>query len=163
MSLAPATAADLDAVMAIERTPGYEWFISRPERDEHLAFMRSSDALHLVWREGGGVAGFALLTGLDTQHVVQAKTIALARAGEGLGRRLVPALIDWVFERTPAHRFELKTSAENPRAVRVYEREGFVHEGVFRETFRAPDGRLVSALSMSILKPEWAALRTARD
>lgn len=161
MSFEPASENDLDAVMAIERTPGYEWFIGRPEREEHLALMRSSDALHLLWREGGAVAGCVLLTRLDTGHVAHARTIALARPGEGVGRRFVPALIDWVFGQTPAHRFELHTSAENTRAIRVYEREGFVREGVFREVFKAPDGRFVSALGMSILRPEWEVLRAS--
>jgi RimJ/RimL family protein N-acetyltransferase len=75
-----------------------------------------------------------------------------------LGRRFVPALIDWRFEGTETHRLELDCSMENPRALRVYAREGFVQEGVAREIYRTPEGRFVSSAMLSMLRPEWAAL-----
>lgn len=46
----------------------------------------------------------------------------------------------------------------NPRALHVYEREGFTLEGVRRDIYRMEDGTFSSSAFMSILKPEWATL-----
>jgi RimJ/RimL family protein N-acetyltransferase len=158
--LEPASAADIPAIMRIERLEGYDWFIGRFDEDKHREQMASADARYLVWREAGEVAAFVLLLKLTNPHgVVEAKTIAAAEPGKGLGRRLVPAVMDWVFENTEANRLELDCSMVNPRALRVYEREGFVREGVVREVYRLEDGAYVSAALFSILRREWEALR----
>jgi hypothetical protein len=44
--------------------------------------------------------------------------------------------------------------AFNPRARRVYEKAGFVAEGVLRDALRY-DGAWVDEIVMSILAPEW--------
>jgi len=160
MSLEPASEADIPAIMRIERLEGYDWFIGRFDEDKHRAQMASPDARYLVWREDGEVAAFLLLLKMTNPHgVVEAKTIAAAEPGKGLGRRLVPALMDWVFENTDANRLELDCSTANPRALRVYDREGFVREGVVREVYRLEDGRYISSVLFSILRREWEALR----
>lgn len=48
--------------------------------------------------------------------------------------------------------------AFNPRARRVYEKAGFVAEGVLRQVLRDGDD-WVDATVMSILAPEWAEHR----
>ncbi len=48
--------------------------------------------------------------------------------------------------------------AFNPRALRVYERVGFVIEGRRREAFTF-DGVRYDDIIMSILRPEWASRR----
>lgn len=160
MSFESATEADIPAIMAIERTPGYDYFIGSWTADEHLEHMRSDDGRYFVWREGGEVAGFVIFLKLtNPNRVVEAKRIALAQAGAGLGRKFIPALMDWVFENTDANRLELDCSMKNPRALRVYEREGFVREGVVREVYLNPDGTYVSSALFSILRREWEALR----
>lgn len=148
--------ADIPAIMAIERLPGYDLYIGRHDGDEHAAFQASEDAAEFVWEQDGRVRGFALLQKLASPHIAQAKTIAVDARGEGLGRPFVRALIDHVFTATGAHRLELDTSAENPRARRLYESLGFVHEGRVRDVYRY-EGRYISSDLFSILRPEWEA------
>jgi diamine N-acetyltransferase len=160
MSFEPATEADIPTIMAIERTPGYENFIGVWTAEEHLARMRSDDARYIVWREGGEVLGFVIFLKLaDPNNLAEARRIALAQTGTGLGGQFIPAMMDWLFENTPAHRLELECSVENPRALRVYKREGFVREGVKREVYLMPDGGYVSLAMFSILRREWEARR----
>lgn len=160
MSLELASEADVPAIMAIERTPGYDWFIGAFEADEHLGHMRSADARYLVWREAGEVAAFVILFKMtDPSGVRLAKRIAARDVGAGLGRRLIPALIDKVFEDPDVNRLELDCSEANPRALRVYEREGFVREGVARDVYRMDDGSYISSVLFSILRREWEAMR----
>ena len=58
--------------------------------------------------------------------------------GHGVGRRLAQAAIDAVRSRG-VERIELEVFAGNTRAIRLYERLGFVHEGVRRRA-RKLDG-----------------------
>lgn len=158
MPLEFATPDDIPAIMAIERIPGYDIFIGAFEADEHAAHMASSDARYLVWRQDGRVLAFAILMKLDNPHgVVLLKRLGSAVIDTGLGRRLLPALIDHVFETTGCHRLELDVSEENPRAAHVYRREGFIQEGTVREVFRHPD-RYVSSHLFSMLRREWDTL-----
>jgi RimJ/RimL family protein N-acetyltransferase len=54
------------------------------------------------------------------------------------------------------HRIELDVYAFNPRAQAVYERAGFVREGVRRDALRW-DGEYTDAITMAILAPDWRA------
>jgi len=159
MALEPATSDDIPAIMAIERNPAYALFIGSFEADEHAALMASSDARYLVWREDGALLAFAILQKLDDPNrVVLLKRIAAADTDRGLSRRLLPAVIDHVFETTDANRFELNVSNVNPRAEHIYRREGFVHEGTVREVYRHGDGLYYSSHLFAMLRREWEAL-----
>ena len=159
-ALRPASVDDIDAIMRIERLPGYDMFIGASSRGEHEAMLMSADGALRVWEVEGAVRGFAMLTKLTNAHgVVQLKRIAVDAPGAGMGAAFVQAMIDHVFMTTPAHRLELDTSAENPRARRVYEKLGFVHEGRVRDVYRLDDGRYVSSDLFSMLRPEWEARR----
>lgn len=160
MSFEAASDADIPTIMEIERLPGYENFLGAWSAEEHRARMRSEDARYIVWREGGEVIGFVIFLKLaDPNNLTEARRIALARPGKGLGGRFIPEMIDWAFQNTPVHRLELECSVENARALRVYRREGFVREGVKREVYRLADGRYVSLAMFSILRREWEARR----
>ncbi len=74
------------------------------------------------------------------------------------GTEATRLIIDHAFGTTPLHRIELDVIAFNPRALRVYERVGFVIEGRRREAFTF-DGVRYDDIIMSILRPEWASRR----
>ncbi|WP_245730357.1 GNAT family N-acetyltransferase [Micromonospora pallida] len=76
----------------------------------------------------------------------------------GLGTEAVRLIVGHGFERLGLHRISLEVYHFNPRARRVYEKVGFVAEGVLRDALR-DDDRWVDATVMSILAPEWAAHR----
>ena len=159
--LRPATADDIDAVMRIERTPGYDVFIGASPRGEHEARLVADTEALLIWEVDGAARGFAILQKLGSaNNCVLLKRIAVDAPGLGVGGAFVQAVIDHVFKTTNAHRLELDTSAENPRARHVYEKLGFVHEGRVRDVYRLDDGRYVSSDLFSILRPEWEARTT---
>ena len=159
-ALRSARADDIDAIMRIERLPGNDLFIGASSHEDHAVTLRSSDGALRVWEVNGAVRGFAMLTKLTNENgVVQLKRIAIDAPGSGLGTPFVRAVMDHVFTTTHAHRLELDTSAENPRARHVYETLGFVHEGRVRDVYRLDDGRYVSSDLFSILRPEWEKLR----
>jgi RimJ/RimL family protein N-acetyltransferase len=76
--------------------------------------------------------------------------------GKGYGSDASNVLLRWAFYELGLHRVDLGVFAYNPRAIRAYEKLGFVHEGREREAlFR--DGTYHDILIMSILQHEWRA------
>lgn len=51
----------------------------------------------------------------------------------GYGPEAIIVLLNWLFNHRGFHRVWLTVQANNPRAMRAYERIGFIHEGTYRE------------------------------
>jgi RimJ/RimL family protein N-acetyltransferase len=56
----------------------------------------------------------------------------------------------------------LTTDEENARAIRCYEKAGFVHEGLLRQ-HRLIDGRFGNTLVMGVVRDEWQPLERRLD
>ena len=150
---------DIGALMAIERLPGYDALVGRWDRDRHFAEMASPSNLYFALRDNEGLAGFAIVLGLDDpDHRAHLKRIAVAAPGRGAGAALLGGLVDRVFAETKTNRLDLDVFTENERAKRAYEKAGFTAEGLLREHHRTPAGYRDVWL-MSILRREWRAAR----
>lgn len=77
--------------------------------------------------------------------------------GKGLGTEAVRLVVDYAFEELNLNRVELTTDEENARAIRCYEKAGFVREGLLRQ-HRLIDGRFGNTLVMGVLREEWHPL-----
>jgi RimJ/RimL family protein N-acetyltransferase len=74
---------------------------------------------------------------------------------QGLGFDVLSTLVRYGFEQMNLHRISLRVFAANERAVHLYEKIGFRHEGRWRDAeFR--HGRYHDMLWMSLLRDEWA-------
>jgi RimJ/RimL family protein N-acetyltransferase len=76
--------------------------------------------------------------------------------GRGLGTEAARLIVGHGFEQLGLHRIELELYSDNHRARRVYDKVGFVEEGVRRQT-EMRDGVWADETIMSILAHEWAA------
>ncbi len=56
--------------------------------------------------------------------------------GLGMGSRLVDALIEWASANPLLTKINLRVREDNTRAIRLYERKGFVKEGTLRREIR---------------------------
>jgi ribosomal-protein-alanine N-acetyltransferase len=90
---------------------------------------------YLVADERGRVLGYAGLAA--TRHEADVQTVAVDpdRQGEGLGRRLLDALLAEARRRGCADVF-LEARADNERAIELYRRSGFEQVGVRRGYYR---------------------------
>lgn len=76
--------------------------------------------------------------------------------GKGYGSDAINVLLRWAFYELNLHRVDLGVFGYNHRAIRAYEKLGFVLEGRERDAiFR--DGAYYDMLNMSILQREWRA------
>ncbi len=78
--------------------------------------------------------------------------------GRGVGTEAIRLVVGYGFEELGLHRIQLEAYRHNHRALRVYQKVGFLVEGVRRET-EMRDGEWVDEVLMAILDREWAAHR----
>ena len=88
------------------------------------------------------------------------KRVAVTEPGRGIGRALLGAVVDRVFEGTACYRLEIGLFPSNERARRAYLAVGFTPEGIARgRVFFGGVHR--DELVMSMLRPEWEAGRAS--
>ncbi|MDO8615175.1 MAG: GNAT family protein [Dehalococcoidia bacterium] len=75
---------------------------------------------------------------------------------KGYGTDAMLLVVDYAFRELKLNRVELTTDERNGRAIRCYEKCGFVREGLLRE-HRLMDGKYGNTIFMSVLKKEWRA------
>ncbi len=73
---------------------------------------------------------------------------------KGIGTFAVRAMIDHAFNNLNLRRIELGVLETNAAAIRLYEKTGFVREGVKRQS-NYKNGSYVSMIMMGLLKKEW--------
>lgn len=74
-----------------------------------------------------------------------------------IGKLLFKSLLDKIKEELPdIFRVELLTRESNIRAIRFYEKLGFVKEGVLKNRIKLPDGTLEADLAMAWFNSNYA-------
>lgn len=73
---------------------------------------------------------------------------------QGYGAEVMRLLLRHGFNTLNLNRIALDVYENNPRAVRSYEKAGFVHEGRKRQGVYK-DGHYIDVLQMSVLRAEW--------
>jgi RimJ/RimL family protein N-acetyltransferase len=144
------------ADLVSERLPFLYERAAPPTVDEERAFVRivreNPGSVVLVAVSGERIVG--LLDFLREPRAQEAHggrlgvSVARAWRGRGIGSALLRALIARA-PRTGIFRLELQVFENNPGAIRLYERVGFVHEGRRRGAV-VVDGRRIDVLLMAL-------------
>lgn len=88
-------------------------------------------------------------------------SVAQEAQGRGVGTALMRAMLDWADNWAQVLRIELHVFADNARAIALYERFGFVREGLHR-AYALRAGVYADTLSMARLHPRQPLLPAAR-
>jgi len=73
---------------------------------------------------------------------------------KGFGTEATQLMVDYAFNTLNLNRIQLHVCAENMPAIKIYQRVGFIKEGVLRQAmFR--DGNYVDFWVMGILRSDW--------
>lgn len=117
--------------------------------------------LHLVAERDGHVVGSAGLhpaTPLRRRHCAAlGLSVALQAQGQGVGTALLLALCDYADNWAHLLRLELTVFTDNQRAIALYQRCGFVHEGTHR-AYALRHGCYADVHAMARLHPHPPAL-----
>jgi RimJ/RimL family protein N-acetyltransferase len=155
--------SDIDFVLSLEQDPDNLPFITPWERTQHEAAIRFPDFRHFILEAGAGLesAGFVILIGCRSQHQsLELKRMVVQAKGQGHGRAALRVVKKVAFDDLGAHRLWLDVKQRNARAQALYESEGFVLEGVLRESVRVQGG-FESMMVLSMLESEFAQRRGA--
>ena len=140
------------------------WF-PQTERD-------TSDFLERVMRGAPNASHFIIANVTDESYIGQLDIFEInwkirlgklgmvigseAKRGKGYGSEALLLLLNYTFGVLGLERLELDVYAENKRAIRCYEKAGFVHEGVRRHAAMV-GGRYADVVMMSVIKADWEA------
>ncbi|WP_105975060.1 GNAT family N-acetyltransferase [Streptomyces geranii] len=167
--LRPFTEADAEVMAEIIEDPEVVRFTFEPDTVITMDGLRSwygsrsaqTDRLDLAVtdRGTGEVVGEVVLYEWDpgARSCTFRTLIGPRGRGRGLGTEATRLIVGYGFERLGLHRVELQAYADNLRALRVYEKVGFVVEGVRREV-QVRGGEWVDEVLMAVLEGEWAGL-----
>ena len=125
--------------------------------DRVAAFPAGSNSVHLVAELDGKVVASAGV--FSAGHHVRRRhvsslgiSVAKDAQGKGVGSALMTALMDYADRWGQILRIELNVFTDNDRAIALYERFGFVREGLLRK-YALRDGQYVDSLMMARLHP----------
>jgi ribosomal-protein-alanine N-acetyltransferase len=131
------TTADLDAVLELEAALFGAEAWSRAMLAGELS-QQPASRYYLVAEEPAGLAGYAGLLAAGAQADVLTIAVAASRWGQGIGTRLLSALVAEARRRGCTEMF-LEVRADNMRAQRLYQWWGFAEIGV-RRGYYQPSG-----------------------
>lgn len=143
---------DDDAVRPLPREAQQKWY-------EEAA--KATDAYHFAIRtlDGDRLIGNCSLFDNDRRSRTAMYGIGIgdkAYWGRGYGTDATRLALRAAFDELNYHRVELESFAFNARAIRAYEKAGFVREALLRQAiFR--DGAYCDVVIMGVLKEEWRA------
>lgn len=136
------------------------------KRIEEMPVGPTTGELFLVAELDGTVVGNAGVHPL--QHVRRRHAAGIGMAvnssaqGRGVGHALMTAITDWADRWAQILRLELTVYSDNARAIALYQRHGFVHEGTHR-AYALRDGVYVDAHCMARLHPNPPRLPDLRE
>jgi diamine N-acetyltransferase len=138
-----------------------QWFVNmlkRPAAEQPLAIeVRQADPA------GGAdtwlLVGNCALLDIDWRNRSAELGILIGEKeywGRGYGTETLRLLVKHAFETLNLHRVWLRVYETNPRAIRAYEKAGFVLEGRQRQA-EVKNGKYIDVLVMSLLREEYLA------
>ncbi len=131
-----------------------KWFkedLEKGKRDDFLFLIRTL--------ENDEAIGFIELDGVHWSHGDSYVGIGIGEReywGKGFGTDAMKVVLRYAFEELNLHRVSLNVFEYNQRAIRSYEKVGFVVEGRERQFMRR-EGQRWDMIFMGILRAEWEA------
>lgn len=149
----PEVRQGLALFLPISQAEEESWF------EKRLALPAEEQPLTIEARQGDGwrTIGNSGFHNLDWRNRSAEVGILIGEKifwNQGFGSEAVRLLVTHAFNTLNLHRVYLRVFEDNTRAIRAYEKAGFVHEGRQRQAeFR--QGRYCDVLLMSVLRIEW--------
>ena len=154
----PLQAGDESFVVGLHRLAHVAAFMHCPSESRVAEMVRDASVRgRVILDSEKRPIGFMAMSAHDG-WLVEIHGIVVATPGAGVGRWALRQAVRWAFVEVGAHRIWLEVTAANSRARRLYESEGFVHEGTYRDGYRSSAGRYEDLAHYGILRAEWTTL-----
>jgi RimJ/RimL family protein N-acetyltransferase len=132
---------DIETIISFEKANSRFVCVYSPER--HKELIESENDLHLSVKrlDNNKLIGHMLCFGLNNPNkVLEFRRFTIMEKGQGFGREALRLLKQLCFEKLKFHRLWLDVFDDNTVAIKLYESEGFTHEGTLKDTFVSGNG-----------------------
>ena len=112
----------------------YPYTIENARSFIERAIAERQEKSHCIEIEGSAAGGIGITIGEDVYRLTAEMGYWLAEEfwGQGIMSEVVPAFVDYCFEKFSLKRIYATTYTRNPASARVLEKSGFILEGVLR-------------------------------
>jgi diamine N-acetyltransferase len=132
----------------------FEGLAQRPPAERVLAIeIRDGDTWRMI-----GTTAFHEINTVDREAEFGISIGDKSAWNQGYGAETTQLMLRHGFETLNLNRIYLHVHADNPRAIRTYEKVGYVHEGCMREAVYKR-GQYHDVHIMSVLRSEWDELK----
>ena len=165
LRLRRADVSDLDYILKLEYDAENVKFIVPFDKDFHTKILEGAveESMDVIAEEKatGERVGYFLINGLKTDaHEIEWTHVVIQKKGRGYGHEAMKLLKRYCFDVRKFHRAWLDCKDYNERALHLYESEGMLREGLFRETILT-NGVYENLVVLAILDREYAARKAA--
>jgi RimJ/RimL family protein N-acetyltransferase len=149
----PEVRTGLSMVLPFSQVEEERWFdqmLERPDEEHSLV-------IEIDQPEGWMMVGTCSLFAFDWRVRSAEFGIVIGAKGywdQGYGSEAAQLMLRHAFETLNLNRVQLRVNANNARAIRSYEKVGYVQEGRFRQAAYI-DGKYVDVFLMSTLRSDW--------
>jgi len=152
--------SDAEGIVTLHNLPGYRYGTLRtphhtPDEIRKGIESQPANVTGLIALLDGRIVGDAGLTRFSNRRV-HVGSIGMgvhdAYIGKGIGRALIGEVVALADDWFNLRRVELTVYTDNEPAIRLYEKNGFVTEGLMKE-FAFRDGSYVDAYCMARIRP----------
>ena len=143
----------------IEEERWYENMINQPPSEHVLVIEAKHENKSTDWH----AIGTCQFTRIDWRNRSAEVGIMIGEKtfwDHGFGTEAMGLLLAHGFDTLNLHRVWLQVYDKNQRAIRAYEKAGFIHEGSFRQA-HYQHGQYYNVHLMSVLKPEWLVAKSS--
>ena len=132
----------------------FEGMAQRPAAERVLAIeMRDGDSWRMI-----GTTGFHEISLVNREAEFGISIGDKSIWNQGYGTEATRLMLQHGFETLNLNRIYLRVYETNPRAIRAYEKVGYVHEGCMRQSVYK-HGKYIDVHLMSVLRSEWDEIK----
>lgn len=149
--------SDIDRIIEFEESN--KQFVHQYTKEKHKALLTDNDCMHLSIerKDNDRLIGHMILFGVKNfNKVLEFRRITIIEKRSGFGREAIKLLKQICFQKLRFHRLWLDVYEDNTIAIKLYESEGFIKEGLLRENIMT-DGGYRSQYIYSMLDNEYEA------
>lgn len=165
LTIREAVASDAESVIAFVKAigdesdnltfSGSEFTLTVEEEQKIFAdFQQKENHIYVIALIDGKVVGQAHAYGSHKPRLKHACEIGISTRkdhwGKGIATEVLTVLIEWAKANPIIKKINLKANVSNTKAIALYERMGFEHEGLHRRDFYL-HGEFTDAVSMGLL------------
>ena len=161
VSIRLTTLADVSFVLQAESASDNAPFVGQWTRAQHEAAIASANQAHFIIKRGDHPIGYIILIGLSDPHsTLNLRRIVITQKGSGYGRQALRWIKAYAFDTLGIHRLWFDVIASNHRAQALYKSEGFIVEGILRDSWKTTGG-YEDMLILSMLENEYRARQSS--